>query len=98
MKVKVNPNRSKKSKISSVPLDAIDFAIDRIQEYIDFRENFDVDKASEVSPSNIEEKWAKFHEWFYAACQLVLFLKKRITLSKIMVVNFIKVTRFRLIL
>lgn len=61
--------RSKKNvpKMSMVPIDAIEFAIERLEEYIDFRESNDIDDLDSSKPG--DDKWSKFYEWFYAACQ-----------------------------
>jgi hypothetical protein len=55
--------------LTIVPLEAIDFAIDQIRKYIAFRVNDDIDNLDEPMLADEEEKWAKFNEWFYAACQ-----------------------------
>lgn len=61
-----NSNKTNRS-FTSVPLDAIEFAIDQIKEYVDFRDNNDIDDADQQATS--DEQWSKFYEWFYAACQ-----------------------------
>ena len=53
--------------ITLVPVDAIEFAIDQINEYCDFRQNNDLDKPDKAQVT--DEKWTKFYELFYAACQ-----------------------------
>lgn len=50
-----------------VPIEAIEFAIEQIDAFVDFKENNDLDKTELESTS--DEKWSKFSEWFYAACQ-----------------------------
>ena len=50
-----------------MPVDAVEFALDRIREYVDFRDNNDIDNIEQVLIS--DEQWTKFYEWFYAACQ-----------------------------
>ena len=52
-----------------MPLEAIEFAIEQLNDYIDFRENNDIDVMDQAPINNSEEKWLKFYEWFYAACQ-----------------------------
>ena len=72
--VRSNLNRSRKSIVklmTSVPVEAIDFAIEQINEYIDFHENNDIDKPIQSVVS--EDKWLKLYEWFYAACQYLIF-------------------------
>lgn len=67
---KSGPKRSRKSiakSIASVPVESIEFAIKQLKEYVDFRENNDIDKP--VQSQITEEKWQKLYEWFYAACQ-----------------------------
>ena len=61
-----NNNKSQKS-ITTVPIDAIEFAIDRLSEYIDFKLNNDLDTIE--TSTCTDDKWNKFYEWFYAACQ-----------------------------
>ena len=59
---------SKSSKnISSIPVEAIEFAIEQLERFVDFKESNDID----MFDFNLigEEKWQKFSEWFYAACQ-----------------------------
>ncbi len=51
-----------------MPIDAVEFAIERIQAFVLFRENEDIDKDDEKPIS--DEKWSQFYEWFYMACQL----------------------------
>lgn len=53
--------------VASIPSEAIEFAIDQLDRFVDFKENNDLDKVDNDLLS--EEKWAKFFEWFYAACQ-----------------------------
>lgn len=63
-------NRSRKSinkSITSVPVEAVEFAIKQLRDYIDFRDNNDLDKLDQSQVS--EEKWQRLYEWFYAACQ-----------------------------
>jgi hypothetical protein len=55
--------------LSSVPLEAIEFAIDQLNAFLDFRENNDIDVVDQTSIVNCDEKWSKYYEWFYAACQ-----------------------------
>lgn len=62
-----NSNNKTTRSFNNVPLDAVEFAIDQIREYVDFRNNNDIDKTEENLVS--EEQWSKFYEWFYAACQ-----------------------------
>lgn len=50
-----------------VPCEALDFAMDRIQEFIDFKESNDLDK--EIDASITDEKWTQYYEWYYQACQ-----------------------------
>jgi hypothetical protein len=50
-----------------VPVEAVLFAIERLREHIDFRQNNDLDKVEQLPIT--EERWAKFYEWFYTACQ-----------------------------
>jgi hypothetical protein len=53
--------------IVSLPVEAVEFAVDRISEFIDFKQNNDLDN---VDTSIIgDDKWTKFYEWFYSACQ-----------------------------
>lgn len=59
----------RKTKLNIVPVEAIDFAIEQIKKYIEFRENEDIDKIDEPRREEENEKWTKFNEWFYAACQ-----------------------------
>jgi hypothetical protein len=56
-----------KQKPLKVPVEAIEFAIERIQAFIEFRENNDIDKDIEKPIS--DERWTQFYEWFYLACQ-----------------------------
>ncbi len=61
--------RSRKSisKMTEVPIEAVQFTIDRLKDYIDFRQNNDLDvmEANQIG----EEGWTKFYQWFYAVCQ-----------------------------
>jgi hypothetical protein len=50
-----------------VPREAIEFAIERLRVFIDFKEHSDIDKVDELTVS--DEKWTQFIEWFYLACQ-----------------------------
>jgi hypothetical protein len=69
---KLNTNRNKKKSLASiVPCEAIEFAIDRIQEYIDFKESNEIDR--DVDTVISDEKWSQFYEWFYMACQYGVF-------------------------
>jgi len=63
---KLLTNKSSRS-FTAVPLDAVEFALDRIKEYVDFRDNNDIDNSEQLFIS--DEQWSKFYEWFYAACQ-----------------------------
>ena len=54
--------------LTSVPVEAIEFAIEQIDAFVDFKENNDLDKP-EIDTTTGEDKWVKFSEWFYAACQ-----------------------------
>lgn len=68
--VPIRSNKPKKSVIkltTYVPVEAIDFAIRQINEFIDFHENNDIDMP--IKTLIPDEKWLKFYEWFYAACQ-----------------------------
>lgn len=61
-------SKSPSSKnLTSVPVEAIEFAIEQIDAFVDFKENNDLDKP-ELDTTG-EDKWIKFAEWFYAACQ-----------------------------
>jgi hypothetical protein len=63
----INSNNKSQKSITTVPIDAIEFAIDKLKEYIDFKLNNDLDI---VDVSNCtDDEWTKFYEWFYAACQ-----------------------------
>jgi tubulin monoglycylase TTLL3/8 len=61
------PLNKRKTKLSVVPVEAVQFALERLKDHIDFRQNNDLDKAEQMPIS--DERWAKFYEWFYAACQ-----------------------------
>ena len=63
-------NNKKKNSPSIVPCEAIEFAMDRLQEYIDFKESNELDR--ENDPVISDEKWTQFYEWFYQACQYVI--------------------------
>lgn len=68
--VQLRSNRPKKSiikSISYVPVQAIEFAIRQINEFIDFNENNDIDIP--IQSIIADDQWLKFYEWFYAACQ-----------------------------
>ncbi len=67
--IRAGLNVQKKYKFSTVPLEAIYFAMEQLNVYIDFRDNNDIDKAEEPVDANVDEKWTKLYEWFYAACQ-----------------------------
>ena len=56
-----------------VPCESIEFAIERLQEYVDFKESNEIDR--ENDPVISDEKWTQFYEWFYQACQYANFLK-----------------------
>jgi hypothetical protein len=60
-------NKTKSKPITKVPLEAIDFAIDQLDAYLDFCLNNDIDRAD--SPVINDDKWSQFYSWFYAACQ-----------------------------
>jgi hypothetical protein len=62
-----NTNNKSQKSITTVPIDAIEFAIDRLNEYIDFKLNNDLDIID--TSTCTDDKWTKFYEWFYAACQ-----------------------------
>ena len=49
-------------------MEALEFAIDQLHEYADFRENKDLDDMNRGLKTN-EDKWNKLYEWFYLACQ-----------------------------
>jgi len=59
-------NKLKKKLPNQVPREAIEFAIERLRVFIDFKEHIDIDKADELPVS--DEKWNQFIEWFYLAC------------------------------
>jgi len=59
--------KTKSKPIAKVPLEAIDFAVDQLNAYLDFCSNNDIDRAD--SPIINEDKWSQFYSWFYAACQ-----------------------------
>ena len=70
-KLSTNRNNNKKKSLATiVPCEAIEFAIDRLQEFIDFKESNDIDREADLVLS--DEKWIQFYEWFYQACQYVL--------------------------
>ena len=50
-----------------MPVESVEFAIDQIKDFIDFRLHNDLDKKNDNVVS--DEKWNKFYEWFYSACQ-----------------------------
>lgn len=50
-----------------MPLEAVEFALERLEEFIDFKESNDIDN---LEPNKTtDEQWTKFYEWFYSACQ-----------------------------
>ncbi|CAF0875314.1 unnamed protein product [Brachionus calyciflorus] len=53
-------------QMTQVPIEAIEFAIQQLRDYVDFNENNDIDKPTQTALS--EDKWLKLYEWFYAAC------------------------------
>jgi hypothetical protein len=59
--------KANSKSITSVPVESVEFAIEQIKEFIDFRLHNDLDRKNNNVVS--EEKWNKFYEWFYSACQ-----------------------------
>lgn len=68
-KLQNQKNRSlKKPKLTIVPIEAIEFAIEHIEKYIEFKLNEDIDKQDNDNEITSDDKWSIFNEWFYAAC------------------------------
>jgi hypothetical protein len=59
--------KANSKSITSVPVESVEFAIEQIKEFIDFRLHNDLDRKNDNVVS--DEKWNKFYEWFYSACQ-----------------------------
>jgi tubulin monoglycylase TTLL3/8 len=63
-----NRNLFKKAKLTIVPIEAIEFAIEHLEKYIEFKLNEDLDKQENNSELISDDKWSQFNEWFYAVC------------------------------
>ena len=66
------PSRSFNGKTSStrkVPSSYIEFALNKVNNYILARDHEDIDMTSDMQTDSSDEQWAQFIEEFYAASQ-----------------------------